>query len=119
MKIELFLLTAFLLPFTSAAKTVADFINEHPEIKSKPVIKAAIQQGAIGNAGMDAVSNGATNQSLGTDVQNLLKDNGYEYAVAALRDLASSTCDEPSLADIYGLKDKDCAIIKKVDSEIE
>jgi len=101
------------------SKTVADFIKEHPEIAKSPVIKLAIQQGAIGNAGTDAVSNGSTGETLGDDTQQLLSNNGYEYARAALRDLAMTGCGESGLADVYGLREKDCQTIIKIDSEIE
>ncbi|ATF98543.1 TPA: hypothetical protein U2I11_002439 [Citrobacter koseri] len=113
---------AFSLVFVSAfaqAKTVSDFINEHPELAKSPTIKAAIQQGAMGNAGIDALSNGSSNQTLGSDTQKLLAENGYEYAQAGLRDLATSICGENGLADVYGLRKKDCDTIIKVDSEIE
>lgn len=116
-KIIVFTLAFFAL--STQAKTVSDFINEHPELAKSPTIKAAIQQGAMGNAGLDAVSNGATNETLGDVTQKLLADNGYEYAQAGLRDLATSICDENGLADVYGLRKKDCQIIIKIDSEIE
>lgn len=101
------------------SKTVADFINEHPELAKSPVIRAAIQQGAIGNAALDAMSNGSTTKTIADDSQSLLVENGYGYAQAALRDLATTFCDGDALADIYGLRKKDCESIIKVDSEIE
>ncbi|CAD5874459.1 hypothetical protein VSO75_21445 [Escherichia coli] len=116
-KFLLFLLAFFSLG--TQAKTVSDFISEHPELAKSPTIKAAIQQGALGNAGIDAVSNGATEESLSTDVQKLLSENGYEFAQASLRELATSICGENGLADVYGLREKDCQTIIKVDSEIE
>jgi len=117
--IVVFISLAFLSAATSA-KTVSDFINEHPDLSKKPSIKAAIQQGAIGNAGLDAASNGAnTNDKLNEETSKLLTDNGYEYAQAALRELATSYCSDKDLSDIYGLKEKDCQVIIKVDSEID
>lgn len=116
-KFLLFLLVFFSLG--TQAKTVSDFISEHPELAKSPTIKAAIQHGALGNAGLDAVSNGATNESLGDDAQKLLSENGYDYAQAGLRELATTICGENGLADVYGLREKDCQTIIKVDSEID
>lgn len=113
------LLSLALFSLSTQAKTVSDFINEHPELTKSPTIKAAIQQGALGNAGLDAVSNGATNESLGDDAQKLLSENGYDYAQAGLRELATTICGENGLADVYGLREKDCQTIIKVDSEID
>lgn len=118
MKKYIFSISLLILPLFCNAKTVSDFINEHPDIKSNPVIKSAIQTSAIGNASTDALSNGSTSEAIATDTQKLLKENGYEYAVSALRDLAVNACGEPELADVYGLKEKDCEVIVKVDSEI-
>ncbi|HFP9378005.1 TPA: hypothetical protein ACHOY0_001605 [Raoultella ornithinolytica] len=112
-------LSLVFLAFSAHAKTVSDFINEHPELAKKPTIKTAIQQIAIGNAGMEAVSNGATSGTLAEDSQKLLAENGYDFAQGALRELATTGCSDNGLADIYGLREKDCQIIIKVDSEIE
>ncbi|MGG7445729.1 hypothetical protein ACQ3G7_06560 [Kosakonia oryzendophytica] len=119
MKRTVFIISLVCLSFTSHAKTVADFINAWPELATNPTIKAAIQQGAIGNAGLDAMSNGATSTTLGDDAQKLLAKNGYDYAQAALRDLATSGCGENGLAEVYGLREKDCQAIIKVDTQIE
>ncbi|MBH2596580.1 hypothetical protein I5O50_05770 [Serratia ureilytica] len=119
MKKTVFLLSLSIISNVAISKTVSDFINENPELAKSPTIKAAIQQGAIGNAGLDAVSNGATNKTLGADSQRLLAESGYEYAQAALRDLATSVCDDKDLSQVYGLRKKDCLTIIKVDSEIE
>lgn len=107
-----------LLSLSAQAKTVSDFINEHPELARSPSIKAAIQQSAIGLAGLEAVSNGSTEKTLGDDAQKLLSENGYEHAQAGLRELATSVCGDGDLADIYGLRKKDCEVVVKVDSEI-
>ena len=119
MKKIILLITLAMVSHVAISKTVADFIKEHPELAKSPVIKSAIQQGAIGNAGMDAISNGSTNETMADDAQRLLSDNGYEYAQAALRDLATTGCGENGLADVYGLREKDCQTIIKIDSEIE
>ena len=119
MKKIVVLITLVLVSHAASSKTVADFIKDHPELAKNPVIKTAIQQGAIGNAGMDAVSNGSTNENMITDAQRLLADNGYEYAQSALRELATTGCSEQGIADIYGLREKDCKTIIKVDAEID
>ncbi|AMO50371.1 hypothetical protein GA0061071_103304 [Kosakonia oryzendophytica] len=119
MKRTLFIVPLVFLSFTSHAKTVADFINGWPELATSPTIRAAIQQGAIGNAGLDAMSNGATSTTLGDEAQKLLAENGYDYAQAALRDLATTGCGENGLAEVYGLREKDCQAIIKVDAQIE
>lgn len=115
----IFLISLSIISNSAVSKTVADFINEHPELAKRPTIKAGIQQGAIGNAALDAMSNGATSETLSADSQRLLAENGYEYAQAALRELATSTCDDDELSQIYGLRKKDCQTIIKIDSEIE
>ncbi|WP_434774140.1 hypothetical protein [Pantoea agglomerans] len=119
MKTKLICLVLLIAPAFSYSKTVSDFINEHPDLANQPVIKSAIQQGAIGNAGLDAMSNGSGSETLSRDSQRLLKEKGYEYAIAAIRDLSVSACGEGGLADVYGFKEKDCQIIQKLDSEIE
>jgi len=119
MKTKLICLVLMIAPAFSYSKTVSDFINEHPDLANQPVIKSAIQQGAIGNAGLDAMSNGSGSETLSRDSQRLLKEKGYEYAMAALRDLSVSACGNGGLADVYGFKEKDCQIIQKLDSEIE
>lgn len=103
----------------SSAKTVSDFINEHPELAKNPIIKSSIQQDAIALAGLDAMSNGADGKSLGDATKNLLAEDGYSYARAALRELAGEACGVDGLADVYSLRDKDCQVIIKVDSEID
>ncbi|AUP76971.1 hypothetical protein CWS02_21145 [Enterobacter sp. EA-1] len=120
MKRTVFIISLVCLSFTSHAKTVADFINalglSWRRIQpSRPLFS----RGAIGNAGLDAMSNGATSSTLGDDAQKLLAKNGYDYAQAALRDLATSGCGENGLAEVYGLREKDCQAIIKVDAQIE
>lgn len=119
MKTKLIGLILLIAPALSYSKTVSDFINEHPDLANQPVVKSAIQQGAIGNAAMDAMSNGSGSETLSSDSQKLLKEKGYEYAITAIRDLSVSACGEGGMADVYGFKEKDCQIIQKLDSEIE
>jgi len=113
------LLSLFCICTYASAKTVSDFINEYPALAKAPIIKVAIQQGAMGNAATDAMSNGATENDIVEATQRLLADNGYDYARASLRDLAGNICGTPEIADAYSLRDKDCQIINEVDSEIE
>ncbi|MFM0997447.1 hypothetical protein WFK94_01190 [Yersinia enterocolitica] len=119
MKKIIILLSLVFISAYASAKTVSDFINERPALAKSPVIKAAIQQGAIGNAGLDALSNGATSDKLGSLTQRLLADNGYDYAKSALRELATTFCGEEGIADIYGLRERDCQVIINEDSVIE
>ncbi|KAB8305810.1 hypothetical protein EH227_24940 [Rouxiella chamberiensis] len=113
------LLSLVFISNVATAKTVSDFINEYPALAKNPIIKVAIQQGAMGNAATDAVSNGATEKDIVAVTQRLLADNGYDYARASLRDLAGNICGTPELADVYSLRDKDCQTINEVDSDIQ
>jgi len=119
MKQKILLLSLLFISNYVSAKTVSDFINEYPPLARNSIIKVAIQQGAMGNAATDAVSNGATDKDIVNVTQRLLADNGYDYARASLRELAGSICGTADLEGIYSFRDKDCRTIIEVDSEIE
>lgn len=119
MKKSILLFSILCISAQVSAKTVSDFISEYPALAKNPGIKVAIQQGAIGNAGLDAMSNGATSNDLGVATQRLLAENGYEYARASLRDLAGNICSMADMAEVYSLREKDCQIIIQTDSAID
>ncbi|KAA8996689.1 hypothetical protein FJU30_21025 [Affinibrenneria salicis] len=119
MKRMIFIASLGFMSTVASAKTVSDFINEHPDIAKNPTIKAAIQEGAMGNAVMAAASDGLPPEALSDKSTELLRENGYEYAQATLRDLATLNCSDKEYADISGFREKDCQTIIRVDSEIE
>ncbi|MCA6999481.1 hypothetical protein [Dickeya solani] len=104
---------------TASAKTVSDFLREHPSLSKIPVVKLAIQEGASADAIMAASSDGIPPEELSAKADEMLRENGYEHAKTALRELATVNCSERQYAEISGFREKDCQVIKQVDSEIE
>ncbi|HGM6901620.1 TPA: hypothetical protein ACKQDC_000189 [Serratia marcescens] len=108
-KAFLFLL---LLPCLSPAKSLEEFFNEHADLKSNIFTRDAITSQARVATLNDVMLQKQPGEMSGHVMNRLLKENGYDYARLAMRQL-SEVCNSGMAESSVQLKKDDCALIIK------
>ncbi|MFP1742473.1 hypothetical protein [Lonsdalea quercina] len=93
-----------------SAKTMKDFFSEHPALYENIYTRQAIKEQADGLAALDAMGEDTSLTSLSKKQSQLIRDEGYNYADLALRDLVTY-CDDQDLATLHRLREKECEIL--------
>ncbi|MNG58374.1 hypothetical protein D3C81_15690 [compost metagenome] len=103
-------LILLLLPCLSSAKSLEEFFNEHPELKNNIFTRDAITSQARVATLNDVMLQKQPGEMSGHVMNRLLKENGYDYARLAMRQL-SEVCNSGMAESAAQLKKDDCALI--------
>lgn len=97
----------------ASSGSLSDFFDKNPELKKSTALRIAITNQAEGTALTDGemVTSGPEYMEAVKGVKDKMRENGYDYAVIAVRDI-QSFC-ENDMADMYSLSPKDCELIKQ------
>lgn len=106
------LLLLLLLPSISSAKSLDDFFNEHPDLKNNIFTRDAITTQSRVATINDVMLQKQPGEMSGAVTNRLLKENGYDYARLAMRQL-SQVCTAGMGESAAQLKEDDCALILK------
>ncbi|WP_447874676.1 hypothetical protein [Serratia fonticola] len=106
------LLLLILLPGLSCAKSLDDFFNDHPDLKNNIFTRNAITTQARVATLNDVMMQKQPGEMSGHVINRLLKENGYDYARLAMRQL-SEVCNTGMAESAVQLKKDDCTMILK------
>lgn len=106
------LLFLILLPGLSCAKSLDDFFSDHPDLKNNIFTRNAITTQARVATLNDVMLQKQPGEMSGHVINRLLKENGYDYARLAMRQL-SEVCNTGMAESAVQLKKDDCAMILK------
>lgn len=93
-----------------SAKTMKEFFSDHPALYENIYTRQAIKEQADGLAALDAMSEDLSITALSKKQIQLMRDDGYNYADLALRDLVTY-CDDEDIAKLNRLRDAECQIL--------
>lgn len=97
----------------ASSGSLNDFFDKNQNLKKSTALRIAITSQAEGTALMDGemVSSGSEYMKAVKEVKGKMRENGYDYAVIAVREI-QSLC-ENDMADMYSLSPKDCELIEQ------
>lgn len=107
----------FITAFSSASfasnGSLDDFFKKNPDLQKNTAVRMAITTQAQGTAMTDGdmITTGEDYMKAVKEVKGKMRENGYDYAVIAVREI-QSLC-ENDMADMYSLSPKDCELIKQ------
>lgn len=106
------LLLLFLIPGFLCAKSLDEFFKDHPDLKSNIFTRNAITTQARIATLNDVMQQKQPGEMSGHVMNRLLKEDGYDYARLAMREL-SEICTSGMGESTKQLKKDDCALILK------
>ncbi|MBD8359227.1 hypothetical protein D5Y64_28700 [Klebsiella pneumoniae] len=100
------------MSFSSLTQSLDDFFRDNPELKSNPYTRSAI----VSEAGVATINDVMLEKKPGEMsaqvMKRLLKEDGYNYALVAVRQL-SEMCRQGVAESASNLKKEDCKLIEK------
>lgn len=104
--------TLLFIPFVCFSQSIDDFFKDNPDLKSNPFTRSAI----ISQAGVatlnDVMLQKQPGEMSGQVMKRLLKEDGYNYALVAIRQLAEQ-CKQGVAEQASNLKESDCNMIEE------
>lgn len=100
------------IPFACFSQSIDEFFKDNPDLKSNPFTRSAI----ISQAGVatlnDVMLQKQPGEMSGQVMKRLLKEDGYNYALVAIRQLAEQ-CKQGVAESASNLKESDCKMIEE------
>ncbi|PLJ44360.1 hypothetical protein B6J65_28895 [Klebsiella quasipneumoniae] len=100
------------ISFSCLSQSLDDFFRDNPELKSNPYTRSAV----VSEAGVATVNDVLLEKKPGEMsaqvMKRLLKENGYNYALVAVRQL-SELCRQGVAESAANLKKEDCELIEE------
>ncbi|MBK4119156.1 hypothetical protein JHE03_23005 [Pluralibacter gergoviae] len=107
---RLFIAVLCFVSFSCLAQSLDDFFRDNPELKANPYTRNAITSEAGVATINDVLLEKKPGEMSAQVMKRLLKQDGYNYALVAVRQL-STMCKQGVAESSSNLKDDDCKLI--------